>query len=192
MNRLVIIPDETLELTGASLRPRLSGIVRELNADNLLQAMGEHTQRYLAHVSEGYTGEEFLLWARQGNGFAVAWASGSARTDVEGRVRADAEEGMIARIFATGRAESEPASDLQVADWTNLERVRGATIEEMSASPVFVFESCSAVFSRVRYRNMPPSPSAEQTVLPLADNSYLIGRLIEDRLIRAILGLESA
>ncbi len=174
------------------MRPRLSGIVRELNADNLVQAMGEHTQRYLAHVSEGYAGEEFLLWARQGNGFAVAWASGSERTDVEGRARADAEEGMIARIFATGRAESESASELQAADWTNLERLRGATIEEMSASPVFVFESCTAVFSRISYRNRSRSPSAAQTARPLADRSFLIGRLIEDRLIRAILGLESA
>lgn len=189
MNRLVIVPDATLEAAGLALKLRLAAIAGEIDATNIPPFMGPHALRCLTWAAAENTDSEILLWAREKNGYAVAWASGTPREDVEGRGRADQMEGMIARIFETHRSESEGAHDLQAADWTNLERLRGATIDAMAASPVILFESCVAVLSRVRYRG---KTANESTATAPAESASLLARLIEDRLIRVTLGMESS
>ena len=189
MNRLVIVPDAALESAGLSLKSRLAGIAGEIDATNISQFMGPHALRCLTWAVARNPGFEILLWAREQNGYTVAWASGVPREEVEGRARADQMEGMIARIFESHRSESESAHELQAADWTNLERLRGAAIDAMAASPVILFESCVAVLSRVRYRGIAEN---ETTAMAPAESASLLARLIEDRLIRVTLGLESS
>lgn len=185
MNRLVIIPDEAHEALGSSLKPRLAGIAREITAHNLAHIMGSHALRCFNSSAEDQE-SELLLWAAEGKGFVVALATRPPREEIEGRARADAHEGMIARVMTSGRAEVATASDLEASDWTNLESLRGMRIEAMASSPVFLFENHALVLSRVRYgggESAKPSTPAE--------TASLLGRLIEDRLIRATLGLES-
>ena len=189
MNRLVIVPDAALEAAGLALKSRLAAIAGEIDATNIQPFMGPHALRCLTWAAEKNADSEILLWAREKNGYAVAWASGTPREDVEGRGRADEMEGMIARVFESHHSESERAHDLQAADWTNLERLRGATIDAMAASPVILFESCVAVLSRVRYR---AKTENETTAAAPAESASLLARLIEDRLIRATLGMESS
>lgn len=187
MNRLVIIPDKAHETLGATLKPRLSAIVHEINASNLAQVMGDHSMRYF--ISEGAREiSELLLWVGDGNGYAVGLSSRAPKGEVEGRGRAAASEGMIACVMASGRSESEKAFDLQASDWTNLESLRGLGIREMASTPVFLFESCTFVLSRVLYIGADMDDSA---LLPPAEMASTLGRLIEDRLIRATLGIEA-
>lgn len=185
MNRLVIIPDEAHEALGTALRPRLAGIAREINAHNLVQVMGSHALRSF-NASAGDEQTDLLLWAGDGKGWVVALATRMPREEIEGRARADADEGMVARVMSSGRSEVEAAGDLEAADWTNLESLRGMRIEAMASSPVFLFDNCALVLSRVCYGS---GESAE--ISTPAETASLLGRLIEDRLIRATLGLES-
>ncbi|MBC8126886.1 MAG: hypothetical protein H8M99_07050 [Gloeobacteraceae cyanobacterium ES-bin-144] len=185
MNRLVIIPNEAHEALGFSLKARLASIAREINAHNLAQVMGSHALRSFNSLEEDQE-NELLLWAIEGKDYVVALASRQPKDEIEGRARADAEEGMIARVICSGRSEITSANDLEAADWTNLETLRGKRIEEMASSPVFLFENCMLVLSRVRYGG-----KESRNLSTPAELASLLGRLIEDRLIRATLGIEA-
>lgn len=185
MNRLVIIPDDAHEALGFSLKPRLVGIAREINAHNLAQVMGTQALRSF-HAAADDPNSELLLWAAEGKNFVVALTTRAPKEQVEGCARADAEEGMIARVMGSGRSESAVAEDLEAADWTNLEMLRGGKIEAMASSPVFLFENATLVLSRISYEKIPTTPLRAP-----AELASLLGRLIEDRLIRATLGIES-
>jgi len=183
MNRLVIVPDDSLELLVGSLKSKLAGVIREINSDNIVHAIGTHALDFLTSATPADPESEILLWAPETAGLAAAWTSAETR----GQIRSDRDEGLIFRVFSSGRSEAEAGVDLLAADWTNLEKIRGIPIAEMAASPVVAFETCIAVLSHVRY-----GIAAEDTTLePPAETAALLARLIEGRLIRAILGLES-
>ncbi len=182
MNRLVIVPDPVLEAAGAQLTTKLAAIVPEIGADHLPQFLGTHALRCLAWAAES-PAAELILWGTDGTAHAVGWSS----TGNPARAQADGGEGLIARVAASQRSATEGAYDLQAAEWTNLERLRGAAISSMAASPVILFGITVAVLSRVFYGTDEPAPLPT----PPADTASLLGRLLEDRLIRSTLGMES-
>lgn len=184
MNRLVIVPDPALEAAGAQLSTRLAAIVPEISADHLAQFLGTHALRCLAWAAAESPTAELILWGTDGTAHAVGWSS----TGDPARAQADGGEGLIARVAASQRSATEGAYDLQAAEWTNLERLRGATISAMAASPVILFGITTAVLSRVFYGRDEPAPLPT----PPADTASLLGRLLEDSLIRSTLGMESA
>jgi len=181
MNRLVIVPDPALEAAGTHLTAKLSAITPEITADHLPQFLGTQALRCLGWAVAEFPAAELILWGADGPGHAVAWSSDNHPE----RAQADGDEGLIARVAGSQRSAAEVAYDLQAAEWTNLERLRGATISAMGASPVILFGTTVAVLSRVFFGNAGPAA-------PPADAASLLGRLIEDRLIRATLGMESA
>lgn len=185
MNRLVIIPDETHEALGIALKARLSGIAREINAHNLAQVMGTQALRSFHSVADD-ADDEWLLWANDGKGFVVALTTHVPKETIEGYARADAQEGMIARVMGHGRSESAMADQLEMADWTNLEMLCGRKIEAMASSPVYLFENTALVVSRISDEKTSTAPLKAP-----AELAALLGRLIEDRLIRATLGIEA-
>ncbi|WAC17817.1 hypothetical protein OVA24_11240 [Luteolibacter sp. SL250] len=184
MNRLVIVPDPALEAAGALLTTKLSVMIAEISADHLPQFLGTHALRCLAWASAEAPGAELILWGMGGTGHVVGWSSSGDSA----RAQADGGEGLVARVAASQRSATEGAYDLQAAEWTNLERLRGVTISAMAASPVIVFGTTAAVLSRVFYGKDEPVPSPAAP----ADTASLLGRLIEDRLIRSTLGMESS
>jgi hypothetical protein len=188
MKRLVIVPDESHEALAAVLKSRLAGIVRELDAENLVDAMGIHAPAVLVRSADGMAGVEWVLWAGGGGDFAVAWTSAEPVDEVVGRVRADAGEGLVARVFASWRSELEMRDELQAGDWTNFERLRGRGIGAMAGSPVVVFGVCVAVLSVVVFVDF----EGDGVVRPPAETASLLGRLVEDRLLRATLGMDAS
>ncbi|MBX3739857.1 MAG: hypothetical protein KF712_02610 [Akkermansiaceae bacterium] len=184
MNRLVIVPDPALEAAGALLSAKLSAITQEISADHLPQFLGTHALRCLDWAAAEAPAAELILWGTDGNSHAVAWNS----TGNLARAQADGSEGLIARVAGSQRSATEAAYDLQAAEWTNLERLRGASISAMAASPIILFGTTAAVLSRVFYGQ----DESQALPAPPADTASLLGRLIEDRLIRTTLGVESA
>jgi hypothetical protein len=185
MNRLVIVPNPQLEAAGVALKATLSTLVSEVNANNMIQLMGLLAHRTLSRVAAEADGTELILWARDGRDFTVAWTSAVTGDKLEGHARAANEEGLIARVYESHRSTSEATPHMQTADWTNLERIRG-TVSSMAASPVIAFETCIGVLCRVRYLGTDASE-----ISPPAEGAGVLSRLIEDRLIRLSLGLES-
>lgn len=178
MSRLVIVPEESHEAMGAELLPRLAAIAREADADNITGIIGAQGIAVLESAAIRTDGT-LLLWARQGEGYAVAWQGGGK--DLVERVRADAGEGLIARVFGSGRSESAAADVLELAEWSNLPVLFSGAIAAMAASPIHVFGSCVAALCVIGDGIQPPSEAAR-----------LLARLTEDRLIRMSIGLESS
>lgn len=187
MNRLVIVPDTRLEAAGLELKPRLAALTAEINADNIVQLMGPLSVRLLARTAADSPSAELLLWVREGKDYAVAWSSAAEGDALIGKARAATTEGLVARVFESHRSVSQSSDNLQAAEWTNLDRLRGTAVSTMAASPVILFESCAAILSRVLYTG-----SATGEIPPPSEHAVLLSRLIEDRLIRLSLGLESA
>lgn len=185
MNRLVIVPEAKHEALAEELKPRLSGIAKEIDADNLSQVMSSQTVNLLEGFSKN-SGGRVIVWAREGKGYAVGWISEDTEPTLRGRVRADAGEGMIAMVFESGRSVSEIAENLELGEWSNLGELLDASVAEMASSPVHVFGETAAVVSLIK---------GEEGDMPLrapAEIASLVARLIEDRLIRMSLGLEMA
>lgn len=185
MNRLVIVPEEKYEALAEELKPRLSGIAKEVDANNLSQVMSAQTVALLEVFAKN-TGGRVLVWAREGKGYALGWISDDTEPTLRGRVRADAGEGMIAMVFESGRSVSEVAANLELGEWSNLGELVDRPVAEMATSPVDVFGETVAVISVV-------SEEEDELVLRApAEVSSLVARLIEDRLIRMTLGFEMA
>lgn len=182
MNRLVIIPDETHEVIGAELRPRLSAIAKEIRAGNIAQTIGPQALGMLA----SFAGGDSLLWARQGAGYQVAWENVAREVPLTNRAEADAAEGLIARVFESGRSETATSNELELSEWSNLQQFLTNPIAEISASPVTVFGTRVAVFTRMRCE------PGDAPLPPPSELASLVSLLIGDRLVRMSLGLDSA
>lgn len=182
MNRLVIVPEESHEAIGAELRPRLAMVSREIDSENMRSLFNPQTLGVLEYFSTTLPGE-ILIWARHGNGYAVAWA---ADHDLIGRALADAGEGMIAQVFESGRSSSAPAENLELGEWCNLPQLLPYDIAEMAVAPLSVFGTCAAVVSIILREK------GEARLQSPAATAALLSRLIEDKLIRMTLGLETA
>lgn len=184
MSRLVIVPEESHEALGAQLLPRLTVIAREADVHNITGLMGAHGITLLDGTAARTDGT-LLLWARQGDAaYGVAWQGGGK--DLVERAHADAGEGLIARVFGGGRSESSAAEDLELSEWSNLPALFPGHIGHMAASPVHVFGSCAAALCIIA------GPTPDSRLQAPSETASLLARLIEDRLIRMSIGLESA
>jgi hypothetical protein len=182
MNRLVIVPEESHEALGAELRPRLAAVAREIRAGNLTQVLGAQALGLLTHFSSA----DLQLWAEEDKGYGIAWESVSRAVPLTGRARADAGEGMVARIFESGRSETAGSDELELAEWCNLPQLLTTPVAEMSASPVHVFGKCVAAVTSIR-----EEPGESPLPAP-SEIASLLSLLIGDRLVRMSLGLDSA
>lgn len=182
MNRLIIVPEESHETMAAELRPRLAAIAREIRAENLTQVLGAQAAGLLGDFAAG----DMQVWAEDASGYSVAWENIARDVPLAGRGKADGGEGMIARVFNSGRSESAAAGDLELAEWSNLPQLLPTPVAGMSASPVHVFGKCVAVVSLIR-----KEPGGSR-LLPPAGFASLLSLLIGDRLLRMSLGLESS
>lgn len=192
MERLVIVPDEKLEPLAISLRARLPAIADEARAENLASLMGERSRRFLLGIVDTGEQQELLLWGRSERGYVVVWTSLRPESEVVGTVTADQASGFISRIFASGRSDVESGEDLQAATWTNLEEKRGRLLHSMAASPVILFGKCAAAVALAQYQVEGDVKTLDQSdAVRVAEAASLLARLLEDRLLRAALGIES-
>lgn len=185
MSRLVIVPEESHEAIGAELQPRLAAIAREIDANNFLGILSPQLITILessAARSEGL----FLIWATEGKGYAPAWIPEGSPPEMLSRVRAEPDEGLVARVFNSGRSEATTAEELELSEWSNLEKVLGKAVTSMGASPVHVFGNRTAVVSVVTTETTTPAS------LPPAEVSALLEIFLEALILRASLGLESS
>ena len=184
MSRLVIVPEDSHEALGAQLLPRLAVIAREADVQNITGLIGAHGITLL-DAAAARTGGTLLLWARNGDAaYGVAWQGGGK--DLVERAHADAGEGLIARVFGSGRSESAAADGLELSEWSNLPALFSGHIDLMAASPVPVFGSCIAALCIIS------GPLPDGRLQAPSETASLLARLIEDRLIRMSIGLESA
>jgi len=189
MDRLVIVPDEKLEPLVLSLKARLSAIVGEVRAENIADVIGEDT-RLLPTLAQGGAGQELLLWARSARAFLAAWTSRPFDA-IAGVATADLDVGLISQVFASGKSVLQAGAEVQANQWTNLEETRGQVIDGMAASPVFIFGKCAAALALAAYRGEGNSSAVTHEGLArLAEAASVVGRLLEDRLLRATLGFE--
>jgi hypothetical protein len=192
MERLVIVPDEKFEALVLSLKSRLPPIVDEVRAENLASLMGERSRRVLLGIADAGQGQELLLWARSDRAYVVAWTSLPPESEVVGTATADPVAGLINRLFASGRSDVESREDLQATTWTNLQEKRGRALHSMAASPVILFGKCAAAVSLAQYQTEQIVKTLDQSdVVRVAEVASLLARLLEDRLLRAALGIES-
>jgi hypothetical protein len=192
MERLVIAPDEKLEPLVLSLKARLPAIADEVRAENLASLMGERSRHVLLGIADAGQQQELLLWARSHRAYAVVWSSLPPESEVVDTVTGDQASGFISRVFASARSDVETSEDLQAATWTNLEEKRGRALDSMAASPVILFGKCTAALSLAQYQAQGGVKTLDQSdLVPVAEAASLLARLLEDRLLRAALGIES-
>jgi len=191
MNRLVIVPDEKFEPLASTLKGRLSAVAGELKSEHFAGLMNELCRRVLLGFVRNRSDQELLLWGCSDGPFRVAWTSLPPESEVLNIVTAARDAGLPARVRESGQPATQTAGELQAGAWTNLEERRGRALDSMVASPVFVFDKCPAVLSLASYRTggEPRIPSHADLV-DLTETASLLARLIEDRLVRACLGLE--
>ena len=191
MERFVIVPDEKLEPLMLLLKAKLPNIAAEIRAEHLADLIDRVARRVLRGAAERPGVDEIVVWGVSGNGFLAAWSSLAPETEVVGVVTASAEEGLIARVFASSRSEAQAAPGLGAAHWTNLEQRRGRMIAGMAATPLLLFGKPVAVLSLVTYdKEGAAEPGSFPGTVPATEAAGLLVRLIEDRLVRSSLGLE--
>ena len=193
--RLVIVPDETLEPLTLALRTKLTGIAAALTAENVGAALGEQGLRMLDRLANRRPECEVILWGISARSYLAAWTSREPEDEVTLVVSADMELGLVARVGQALHARHtvlHSGPELRAADWTNLEARRGRSLAWMAASAIITFERCVAVVSVHEYRgDHVAGPGADEKTA-LTEVADLAGRLIEDCLIRATLGLETS
>ena len=179
---MVIVPDERWEALALSLRARLPAIVDELSPENFAAAAGGQALGFLeGRMGEG---EELLVWLPAGRALVAGWTTLEPREEVAGTATASREEGLLARVFASGMSERGEGAELEAGAWTNLQERRGRRLAWLAASPVHVFGKVAGVLARAEYGGGEGSIPAEEAAL--------LGRLVEDRILRAALGWEEA
>ena len=185
MERLVIVPDEKLEPLVLSLKARLHAIAEEVTPENFAALAGEQLLGFLNGGMEGVEDHELLVWLPSGRALVVAWTTLDPKEEVVGAATAGFESGLLARVFASGNSERQQAADLEADTWTNLEDRRDRRLSSLAGSPIHLFGKCAGVLARAGYGN-----GCEDH--PVAETAALLGRLVEDRIIRAVLGLEAS
>ena len=187
MERFVIVPDEKLEPLVLLLKAKLPNIAAEIRAEHLADLIDSVARRALRDAARPASIDEILIWGLSGNGFLAAWSSLVPENEVVGTATAAAEEGLIARVFASSRSDAQAAPGLAAGNWTNLEQRRGRMIASMAATPLLLFGKPVAVLSLVTYQK--DEPQSLPGTSAATEAAVLLVRLIEDRLLRSSLGL---
>jgi hypothetical protein len=190
MERLVIVPDEQVDRF--ALQARLRAIAGEVKAENLAYLMGEQSARVLLNGMHATEKQEVLVWGRSDRSFLVSWTSLTPLEEVAGVLASDHEEGLVSQVFESGQTVVQNADELRGATWTNLTEIRGRAIGSMAGAPVSLFGRPTAVLTLVGYREGDaPGYLSFEDAARLTRVASLLARLLEDRLIRAALGLET-
>jgi hypothetical protein len=190
-SRLVIVPSETMEPIALPLRAQLASLAGTLDAGNIVEAMGRQAIALIERLHDAVSNGEVIVWARSEPSFLAAWTSREPETEVVHSASSDAMQGLVSEVFESRRTKVRAEPELRAGDWTNLEQRRGFAIAQMAASPLVVFERCVAVITTIHYRSVQPAVHLSGgEASELAVTAGVVSRLIEDRLIRALLGLE--
>lgn len=190
MSRLLIIPDEKFQALVPDFKARLLDITRQLRPEHvghLLESDGAFIASTLANDEDS---REFQIWARSPTGFVIVWSSKGKRDVAVGTVTAELGRGLINQVFESARAEAKSGGYLNASDWTNFETKRGASLLRMAACPITVFGLCAGVLSLSQFAATSAVESIGEEETQIAGTAAsLASRLIEDRLVRACLGL---
>jgi hypothetical protein len=190
MERLVIVPDEQVDRF--ALQARLRAIAGEVKAENLAYLMGEQSARVVLNGMHPSERQEVLVWGRSERSFLAAWTSLTPLEEVAGALASDNEEGLVSQVFESSQTVVQNDDELRGATWTNLTEIRGRAIRSMAGSPVTLFGRPTAVLTLVEYREGDtPGSLTFDDAARLTRVALLLARLLEDRLIRAALGLET-
>ena len=188
MSRLLIVPDEKYEALSLDLKARLGAIAKELRWDHLADLIGTDGA-FLLRPDAGDELIEIQIWGKSPTAFVVVWTSKGQRDVTIGTVTAELGRGLINQVFESERPEVKADDFLNASDWTNLETQRGAKLRSMSAHPITIFGRCVAVLSVSEFQTSRPATDAKQgNAKAAAAAALLLGRLMEDRLIRSSLG----
>jgi hypothetical protein len=189
---LVIVPSEMMEALLLPLRAQLAALAGGLTAGNIATAMGALAPGLLERLRDGTPEREVIVWARSEPSYLAAWTSREPEAEVVQSASAAGGEGLVSEVFESRRTTVRAEPELRAGDWTNLAERRGLTVTRMAASPVVVFDRCAAVVTIIHYRTDAggAEPNAGETS-ELAMTAGIVSRLLEDRLLRAVLGLEA-
>jgi len=183
MNRLVILPDETLEPHVARLRMRIESVARDLGPDNLADLLDPVAAEVFRTVCAP-ADCEMVLWSRAEGYYSAVW---SIPEDLAARVTADVSAGLVSMVAESTRGAWQSEPELRVVDWTNLVRLRGREPVAMAGVPVTIAGKVVGVLSLVDFSGV----TDEGVLRPLAHATEIFARLAEDRILRCCIGLEN-
>jgi hypothetical protein len=186
MNRLVILPDETLEPLAGNLRLRLEAIAREISSENLAALLDPLAAGLMEDLAAS-TNSDALLWGSADACHSVVWASEAAR-DLVSRATADCKEGLVARVFESERATFSGEGGFFSHEWTNLARLRGAASVSIACAPVRLAGRVVGVLSL----SSTDAEILDAVTGPLGRVAEVFGRLAATRILRDCLGLETS
>jgi len=185
MNRLVILPDETLQPLASSLRLRLEAIAREVSAQNLATLLDPLVSGLVGELASS-TKTEALLWGAGKECHSVVWASETAQ-DLVSRATADSREGLVARVFESGRGTCSGECESFSQEWTNLPRLRGRDVFSMACVPASL---AGRIVGTLSLFSM-DSEIECRLMGPLGRAAEIFSRVAEARILRECLALES-
>lgn len=183
MNRLVILPDETLEPHAARLRMRIEAVARDLGPENLADLVDPVALEVFRSVCAP-ADCELVLWAHAEGYHAAAW---SIPEDLASRATADVNAGLVAMVAESARGAWQREPELRAANWTNFARLRGREPASMAGVPVVIAGRLLGVLALVDFSGA----TGDDVLRPLTHAAEMFARLAEDRILRACLGLEN-
>lgn len=184
MNRLVILPDESLEPLAATLRVRLEAIAREISAENLAALLDPQAAALIENLALS-SKSDAMFWGAGEGCFPAVWASEAARNLVS-RATADRREGLVARVFESGRGTFSGECESFSPEWTNLARLCGVSSISLAGVPVRLAGRVVGVLSLFK-REAELDGSA---MGPLGRLAEIAASLAEARILRECLGME--
>jgi hypothetical protein len=185
MNRLVILPDETLHPLASSLRLRLEAIAREVSAQNLATLLDPLVSGMVGELATS-TKTEALLWGASRACHSAVWASETAQ-DLVFRATADSKEGLVARVFESGRGTVSGECESLSQEWTNLPRLRGRDVFSMACVPVNL---AGRIVGTLSLFSMDSEIDCH-LLGPLGRSAEIFSRIAEARILRECLAIES-
>lgn len=185
MNRLVILPDESLEPLAATLRVRLEAIAREISAENLATLLDPQAAALIEDLALS-SKSDAMLWGAGEGCFQAVWASEAARNLIS-RATADCGEGLVARVVESGRGTFSGECEPFPAEWTNLARLRGAAAVSMAGVPLRLAGRVIGVLSLFKL----DADLDGSAMGPLGRAAEIASSLAGARILRECLGMET-
>jgi hypothetical protein len=195
-SRMTLLPDQRFLALLAGLQDRLAEAGRSIKPSNFMLLLDDAMRRVLHLAFRNADADEGTVWivAETGDALVPVLNTGPNGAQFVGRFRQPLSAGLISMVFSNEQPFLENDVTHEAAQDKTLDSMLGSATLAMIACPFYFLDACRGVISCVQLGTLGSGTELtrgfqESHRAEIRHAATILGRLIDNQVLRAVVGL---